>query len=103
MKNVSQGQLEFRGNKVARGATTKQPDKSKHNDKSDKDFVKLKLRRDPISEKSDLYESEMALFDNDDPEEFLLFVSNFNMTPKASGTIETAAKVQHLRTIVRGE
>ena len=29
--------------------------KSKHDDKSDKDFVKLKLRRDPTSENLDLY------------------------------------------------
>ena len=30
--------------------------KIKNGDKSDKDFVKIKLRRDPKSEKSDLYE-----------------------------------------------
>ena len=29
--------------------------KSKHDDKSDKDFVKIKLRRDPTSEKTVLY------------------------------------------------
>ena len=48
------------------------PIKSKHDDKSDQDFVKLKLRRDPMSEKSDLYEFQMALFDNGYPEEFLI-------------------------------
>ena len=57
--------------------------KSKHDDKLDKDFVKLKLRRDPTPEKSDLYEFKMALFNNGNPEEFLLFVCNFNMTIKA--------------------
>ena len=36
--------------------------KSKHNDKSD--LFEMKLRRDPTSENSDLYESKMALFYN---------------------------------------
>ena len=40
--------------------------KSKHDDKSYNDFVKLKLRSDPTSEKSELYEFKMALFDNGD-------------------------------------
>ena len=30
--------------------------KKTYNDKSDEDFVKLKLRRDPMSSKLDLYE-----------------------------------------------
>ena len=33
-----------------------------------------------MSQKSDLYEFKSALFDNGDPEEFLLFIRNFNMT-----------------------
>ena len=37
---------------------------SKHGDKSEKDFVEKKLRRDPTSENSDLYEYKMALFYN---------------------------------------
>ena len=44
------------------------------NGKSDKDFVKLKLRRDPTSITSDLYEFNMSLFDHGNPEEFLLFI-----------------------------
>ena len=40
--------------------------KSKHDDNFDKYFVKLKLFRDLTSEKSDLYEFKMALFDNGD-------------------------------------
>ena len=35
-----------------------------NNDKLDKSFVKIKLRRDLTSENSDLYEFKMALFDN---------------------------------------
>ena len=41
-----------------------------HNGKSCKDFVKLKLRRDPTLSTSDLYEFKMALFDNGDPGDF---------------------------------
>ena len=44
--------------------------KSKHDDKLDKDFVKLKLRRDLTSEKLDIYEFKMALFGNGETEEF---------------------------------
>ena len=51
--------------------------KSNHDDKSEKDFVKLKLRRDPTSENSDLCKFKMGLFDNGKPVQFLLFVSNF--------------------------
>ena len=44
--------------------------KGTYDGKSDKDIVKLKLRRDPTSSKLDLYEFSMSLFDNGDPEEF---------------------------------
>ena len=37
--------------------------------KSDGDYVKLKLRRDPKSSTSDLYEFMISLFDHGDPEE----------------------------------
>ena len=40
----------------------------------DKYFVKIKLCRDLTSEKSDLYEFKMALFNNGKPEEFLLYI-----------------------------
>ena len=66
--------------------------KSKHNDKSDKDFVKLKLCRDPKSEKLDLYKFKMDLLENGKPEEFLLLIRNFNMTLKASRRTKTSAK-----------
>ena len=58
--------------------------KSKKDDKSDKYFIKVKLRRYPTSEKSDLYEFKMALSDNSKPEEFLLFIWDFKITLKAS-------------------
>ena len=75
--------------------------KNKHEDKSDKDFVKLKLRRDLTSDKSDLYEFKIALFDNGNPEKLLLFVRNLNMTLVALGTLETAVMAQYLHTFFR--
>ena len=41
--------------------------------------VKIKLHRDPVSEKSDTYEFKMALFNNCEYDEFLLFIHKFNM------------------------
>ena len=79
------------------------PIKSKLNNKSDKGFVKLKLRRDPTSATSDIYDFKMALFDNGHPDEFLLFVQNFDMTLAASGTLAMVTKNQYICTLVRGE
>ena len=75
---------------------------SKNYEKLDKDRVKIKLLRDPISQKLDLHELKMALFDNGEPEEFLLFIRNLNMTLEASGMLVAIAKIQHLRTLLRG-
>ena len=69
----------------------------------DKDFVKLKLRRDPALEDLDLYEFKIALFDNGKPEDFLLFVRNFNMALEDLGTLNMSAKAQYLNTIFHGE
>ena len=77
--------------------------KEKHYGKSEKDFVKLKLRRDPNLSSPDLYEFKIYLFDNGKSEEFLLFVRNFNMTLAASGTLEADAKFQYLCNILCGE
>ena len=44
--------------------------KSNNYEKLEKDCVKIELRRNPTSSKSDPYEFKMALFDNVDPEEF---------------------------------
>ena len=77
--------------------------KSKHSDKSDKYFVKMILRRDPTSATSDLYELKMALFDNGNLGEFLLFSSNFNMTLAESRTLGADTKVQYFCTLVCGE
>ena len=73
-----------------------------YDDKTGKYFIKTGLRRDPTSSTSYLYKFKISLFDNDKPEEFLLFVHNFNMTITASRNLEAGAKVQYLRTVVRG-
>ena len=44
--------------------------KETHDGKSEKYFVKLKLRRDPASSTSDIYKFKMSLFGNGEPEEF---------------------------------
>ena len=65
--------------------------------------MKLKLRRDPTSSTSDLYEFKCFCLTNFDLEEFLLFVCNFNMTLAASGTLKADTKFQYLRATVRRE
>ena len=71
--------------------------------KLDKYCVKIKFRRDPTSQKLDLYEFKTALFDNGEPEEFLLFIRNFNMTLEASGMLAANKNIQYLHMLVRGE
>ena len=53
------------------GTSADYPNQGKYNGKLDKDFVNLKLHRDPTSSTLDLYEFRMSLFENGDPEEFL--------------------------------
>ena len=71
-----------------------------HDGKSDKYFVKIKLRIYPTTSTLDLYEFKMYLFENGDPEEFLLSVRNFNMTIAALWALEAGAKIQYLCTLV---
>ena len=70
---------------------------------SDGDEVKLKLHWDPTSITSDIYEFWMFFFDHGEPEEFILFVQNFQMTLVATGTLETKAKFQYLCTLIYRE
>ena len=77
--------------------------KEMSNSKSDGDYVKLNLRRYPKPSMSNLYEFRMSLFDHGKPEKFILFVTNFQTTLAATGTLQTEAKVQYFCTLVRGE
>ena len=54
------------------------------------------------SEKSEVYKFKMALFDNGESEEFLLFLRNFKTTIDASGTLTVNAELQYLRPLLRG-
>ena len=56
-------------------------------------MIKSNLRRDLTSQKSDIYEFEMTLFDYSNPEEFWLFVRKFQMNPDASGILTAENKV----------
>ena len=77
--------------------------KEQYNGKSDGDFVKLKCCRYPTSIMSELYESNMSLFDHSNAEEFLLFIPNFNMTLAATGTLEMDTNIKYISTLVHGE
>ena len=45
----------------------------------------------------------MDLFGNRETEDFLLLISDFNITLEASGTLKYGAKIQYLRTLLCGE
>ena len=45
----------------------------------------------------------MDQVDNVDPEEFFLFIQNFQMTTEAPGTLLANAKVQYLLTLLHGD
>ena len=50
-----------------------------------------------------LYELKMYFFYLDDPEEFMLFVWNFNINLVATWTLDIDAKIQYICMIFRGE
>ena len=56
-----------------------------------------------MSEKSDMYEFKVAVFENGKQEEFLLFVHNFMITLDAPGTLVANTKIQYLCTLINGE
>ena len=66
-------------------------------------MCEIKFCSHHTSQKSDLYEFNMVLFYNGNPEESLLFISNFNMTLEASGTLAADVKVEYLCMLVHGE
>ena len=70
--------------------------------KSDGYYVKIELRRYPTASTSDIYKFRISLAAHGKPEEFLLFVKNFQKTLLATKTLETEAKVQYFCTLVRG-
>ena len=65
--------------------------------------VKIKLRKNSTSEKLDMYEFKMDLFDNCKPEQFLLLVSNIKMELEVSGIITSNTKLQFLCNLLFGK
>ena len=70
------------------------------NGKSEEAFVKLKLPRDPKSSTSDLYAVNIYFFDNGKPEEFMLFIRNFNTTIAVIGMLHMDVKIRYLCMLV---
>ena len=71
--------------------------------KRERDYVKINLRGNNKSEKSDMYELKMSFFDNGKSWELLLFVQNLNMMLEEQGNIAANKKLQYLCTILCGE
>ena len=76
--------------------------KETYNGKSYKYFFRIKLCRDLSSSTSDLYEFSMYFFEHGDPEEFLLFILNFNMALATTGKMDMDENIQYLHTLIRG-
>ena len=77
--------------------------KSNNDIKSENYCVKIKFCRDPTFENQDIYEFKMALFDNGEFDEFLLFMQNSNMMLNESWMLTDNKKLQYIRTIIRGQ
>ena len=45
----------------------------------------------------------MSLFEHDNPEDFLLFIRNINMTLEETGMLDMGTKIQYLLLLVHGE
>ena len=69
----------------------------------EKYYVQIKLCRSDITDKSDMYEFKMALIDNIQTEEFLLFQKNYKIILEALGAIMAGETIQYIRTLLRGE
>ena len=70
--------------------------------KTERDYVKIKFRRNPISEKLDMHEFKMDFFGNGKPYKFLLFVRNFNIMLESSRTLTANAKLQCICSLLHG-
>ena len=71
--------------------------------KTEIDCNKVKLRKKPASSMSGPYEYKVALFENGEPEEFLLFIREFRKTLRANGVMPEIGRIQYLCTLLCGE
>ena len=46
---------------------------------------------------------KISLFDHGDPDEFMVFIRNFNTTIVVTGTLEMGVEIHYLHTLVGGE
>ena len=61
------------------------------------------MRRYATTSTLGVYEFNLSLFDHDNPEDFLLFLRKLNTNIAVAGMLGMDAKIQYLRTLVRGE
>ena len=53
--------------------------------KKESDYIKVKIFRNPASATSEIYKAKLALFENRELEEFVLFICDFRKAPEAMG------------------
>ena len=70
--------------------------------KAENYYVKIKLHKYPMSEKSDLYEFTIALFYKVKPEEFLLLMQSFKMMIEALWMLAANEKKKYICTLLCG-
>ena len=70
---------------------------------SETKILLIKLYRDNKSSTQERYEFKMSLFEHDNPEDFLLFIRNINMTLEETGMLDMGTKIQYLLLLVHGE
>ena len=71
--------------------------------KSEKYYVKKDVQINNRSGNSNIYKFRIALFDNVDPEEILLFQQKYKLSLDAYGTLTECSKIQYLHTLSCGE
>ena len=67
--------------------------KNKLDTKLQRNCVDIKFPRNTMPGKSDMYELKMALLDNVESEEFLLFQQNYEMMLETPGTLTAVEKL----------
>ena len=93
--------MDFQASSDSYGPLSYSNNKIKLDKKLEKYYVTIIFLRNPTSEMYGMYRFRMELFDNGQPEEFLLFKQNYKMALDAWGTLTAGAKNQYLRMILR--
>ena len=88
--------MDFQASSDSYGPLSYSNNKIKLEKKLEKFYVTIILLRNPSSEMYGMYKFRVALFDNGQPEEFLLFKQSYKMALDAWGTLTTSARNQYL-------